>query len=242
MYEFDAVFDLETVRLTYSGHPSRQAGVCLLEATAWLAGEEHSDHPQCVSRLLASFGRRLNDQLLDLNSSDRRLDLEPKLRSLIPRLIGTSEQSATDRRAAWLVMDWLVRKHIPRFLDGDEFAGDKWKTVHGFADALKAWPKITEGNQLPLPVLDGLRKELLTQDLRGSHVGYLMQALSVIDEQRRDGFFSAMTVSSDVCSLFAEAISPENVERDQEEWIRLFEKMLDLYKSDHKSEKAKADD
>jgi len=32
-------------------------GKCGLEAVAWLAGEEHSDHPACVSPVLGDFCR-----------------------------------------------------------------------------------------------------------------------------------------------------------------------------------------
>jgi hypothetical protein len=36
-----------------------------MEAAAWLADEPHSDHPQCVSPVIASFMRAYNDQVDD---------------------------------------------------------------------------------------------------------------------------------------------------------------------------------
>lgn len=45
--------DLRTVKLTYGGHESRERGVCLMEAVAWMAGEPHSDRPSCTDPALA---------------------------------------------------------------------------------------------------------------------------------------------------------------------------------------------
>lgn len=47
-------FDLETLVLKSGGHRSFKDGACLLEAAAFMAGERHSDHPECVSEVLAA--------------------------------------------------------------------------------------------------------------------------------------------------------------------------------------------
>ena len=67
------------------GDPLEQ-GVCLLEAVSYIAGEEFSDHPQCVSPVLGAYGRRLNDWLAD---EDRQ-----KLKPFIPQMIGTAAAAA----------------------------------------------------------------------------------------------------------------------------------------------------
>ena len=39
---------LDNVRLASGSHHSWRQGACLMEAVAYVAGEEHSDHPQCA--------------------------------------------------------------------------------------------------------------------------------------------------------------------------------------------------
>ena len=73
--------DLSTLTLATGAHETRQEGVCLLEAAAWWAHEPHTDHPACVSPVLAAFGRTWNDALPD----GRRHILKP----FIPLLPGT---------------------------------------------------------------------------------------------------------------------------------------------------------
>ena len=60
----------------------RQQGVCLMEAVAWYAGENHSDMPACVSPVLRRYGMSLNDRL----PAERRQELK----AFIPRLVGTA--------------------------------------------------------------------------------------------------------------------------------------------------------
>jgi hypothetical protein len=65
--------------------------MCLLEAAAYVAGEPWSDSPECVSPVLAAFGRSWNDALDDENRQ--------MLKPFIPRLVGTAARRAAD--AAW---------------------------------------------------------------------------------------------------------------------------------------------
>jgi hypothetical protein len=60
--------DLETLVLKNGAHKRRDQGVCLMEAVAWIAGEKHSDRPECTDVALAAFGRAFNDRL----SNDER--------------------------------------------------------------------------------------------------------------------------------------------------------------------------
>jgi hypothetical protein len=89
---------IEDLVLKEGGHESREEGVCLLEAVAWVAGEPHSDHPVCVCPVLAEFGRSWNDTL---NEADRNRLLKP----LIPLFVGTAGSldaaRAAARAAAW---------------------------------------------------------------------------------------------------------------------------------------------
>ena len=89
--------DLGTLVLARGGHPSPSQGVCLLEAVSWLAGEPFSDHPECVSPVLAAFGRALNDALPD---AERQ-----RLLPLVPLLVGSVDPVADQ-------VDGLVCAHF----------------------------------------------------------------------------------------------------------------------------------
>jgi hypothetical protein len=128
--------DITIMQLTHGAHDTRQAGVCLLEAVAWLAGEKHTDAPACASPILAEYGRALNDAILP-----RRTDLEPRLRSLAPRLVGTAGRPDLDQRAGLMAADWLIRVYTPAWL---RVAG---LTEH--ADALAARDLIRSWDSLP---------------------------------------------------------------------------------------------
>jgi hypothetical protein len=100
--------DLDKLILGKGAHQRPDDGFCLLEAAAYLAGEDHSDHPQCVSEVLGAFGRDLNDRLDDA----KRQQLKP----LIPRLLGTAGDGLDERRG-YLALDWLIRAYTPAWLD-----------------------------------------------------------------------------------------------------------------------------
>lgn len=97
-----------TITLDSGAHSTPEAGMCLLEAASYVAGEPFSDHPECVSPVLGSFGRSLNDVLPE----DKRQELVP----LIPRIIGTRDDGHDERRS-YIALDWLIRTHLPTFLD-----------------------------------------------------------------------------------------------------------------------------
>ncbi len=100
--------DITTINLAIGGHSDRDKGVCLMEAVAWFAGEQHSDHPACVSGVLGGFGRSLNDRL----PGDKRQSLIP----LIPQMPGTAGDGLDEARG-YLALDWLVRTYTPAWLD-----------------------------------------------------------------------------------------------------------------------------
>ncbi len=52
--------ELETLVLKHGSHATPEDGMCILEAVAWVAGEEHSDRPKCASRVVSAFMRSWN--------------------------------------------------------------------------------------------------------------------------------------------------------------------------------------
>ena len=98
---------LDQITLQHGSHPSPDDGLCVMEAVAYLAGEPHSDHPDCVSPVLGAFLRSWNDSLPD---QDRQV-----LKPYALRVIGTAGDGLDEVRA-WLATDWLARVHTPAWL------------------------------------------------------------------------------------------------------------------------------
>jgi hypothetical protein len=53
---------LSQIKLSVSSHESRADGVCAMEMVAWLAGEKHSDKPQCACPAITAYVIKLNDR------------------------------------------------------------------------------------------------------------------------------------------------------------------------------------
>ncbi len=99
---------LAHLTLSTGGHAPTADEWCVMEATAYVAGEPHSDEPVCVSRVLTSFSIGLNDRWSD--------EQRQKLIPFIPRLIGTRDDGLDETRG-YLALDWLIRTYTPAWLD-----------------------------------------------------------------------------------------------------------------------------
>lgn len=93
--------------LAYGTHPSPQDGRCAMEWVAHLAGERHSDQPDCVSAVVRALCMALND---GLNCSERQ-----RLRPYLTRMIGTAADGLDEWRA-WMALDWLIGVYAPTWL------------------------------------------------------------------------------------------------------------------------------
>lgn len=89
-----------------------------MEWVAHLAGEAHSDRPECVSPVVGAFARSWNDAL---DETTRQ-----RLRPYLARMIGTAGDGL-DAARAWRCADWLARTGAPALLElsglMDEAAG-----------------------------------------------------------------------------------------------------------------------
>ena len=99
-------------------HEEGSRRLCAMEAAAWIAAEQHSDHPVCVHPVLASMARRVNDMVDD----ETRRTLWP----LIIRCLGTAggDKMLSVRLAVWCAQQVLslYEDEIPRrrpAADGD---------------------------------------------------------------------------------------------------------------------------
>ena len=109
-------FQLDTFAL-YAGSHSPNGHACFMEAASQLANERWSDHPACVSPVIAAFGRSWNDSLPD---ADRTRLLKP----FVLKVIGTNTGPEDDEIRAWMACDWLVRTFTPVWLRKAGLADD----------------------------------------------------------------------------------------------------------------------
>jgi hypothetical protein len=101
--------DLDRIVLKSGGHERRALdALCVMEAVAWLAGREHTDHPPCVSTTIGAFLRSWNDTM---NDGDRQI-----LKPLIPQVIGTAGTLKQELQRSWMALDWYCRVSAPAWL------------------------------------------------------------------------------------------------------------------------------
>ena len=94
----------EVPRLAYGSHAELGNELCFMEMTAFLAGEPHSDHPECACPVLTAYGIRLND------SGQEYRDL---LTPLVPMMIGTRNDDLEAERRKHLVFGVAKRIVAP---------------------------------------------------------------------------------------------------------------------------------
>ena len=99
--------DLDTIKLMAGVH-APNGTFCAMELAAYIAEEPWSDHPQCVSPVIAAFMRSWNDALDD----DSRQMLKP----YVLKSINTRRTEDDEICRAWMATDWLARECAPAFL------------------------------------------------------------------------------------------------------------------------------
>lgn len=121
---------LETVTLKAGGHERRSPDtVCVMEAIAWMAGREHTDHPSDVSAVIGEFLRTWNDAMDD---ADRQ-----QLKALVPLAIGTAASPEVELRRSYMALDWYCRVSTPAWLRAAGLVAE--------AEAVEALAPIVDG-------------------------------------------------------------------------------------------------
>ena len=134
----------DTLTLKSGAHTPGGPDMCVMEAVAYVAGEEWTDSPVCACPVIAAFLRSWNDGITD-DATRTRL-----LTQFIPRLVGSKSTDRVEDTRAWLAVDWSVRVSTPAWLD---IAGP---TDH--ADALRSLPEVTaETVTAARPAIDAAR-------------------------------------------------------------------------------------
>lgn len=118
--------------LKHGSHDQNRDGqLCAMEAVAYIAGEPWANHPACACPVITTFMVLWNDALP--TDADRDRLLKP----LIPSLVGTRADAASEQRRAFLALDWLVRVFVPTFLELDP-------AYVSYGQALRNLPEIVD--------------------------------------------------------------------------------------------------
>lgn len=107
MFDLERQRRFDSVNLQYGTHRTPDDGMCAMEMVAFLAGEHHSDHPDCVCPVLTGYTIRLNDAMPE----SWRQQLKPYL----PLLIGTRDGHEVAR--AELLAWRAIRVFLPIVLE-----------------------------------------------------------------------------------------------------------------------------
>lgn len=83
--------------------------MCAMEMVAWLAGEAHSDEPECACPVMAALVRACNDAMTD---HARNVHLRP----LVPLLVNSRRTAAVERARGLVAIDGMVRTLLPSWL------------------------------------------------------------------------------------------------------------------------------
>ena len=93
------------------GHDYRGSHLCTMELVSWVAGEPHSDDPECASKVLATMVRVWND---DIREEQRRGEL---MRPLIPALVNSRRSDDIEDERLWRLLKFYVKRQLTAWLD-----------------------------------------------------------------------------------------------------------------------------
>ena len=131
--------ELANLTLKSGDHRSVEDGMCVMEAAAYIAGEPHSDQPDCVCPVIAAFCRTWNDSITDDETRTRLLG------PIVPLTIGTRSTPDMELIRSRMSLDWLVRTFSPTWLRNAGLTAD--------AVALAALPELTTTAPAALPMI-----------------------------------------------------------------------------------------
>ena len=195
---------LDGITLAKGGHGSPDAGLCLMEAVAFVRGLAHTDRPPCVSPMLGEFGRSLNDVLPD----DSRQQLKP----FVSRLPGTAGDGQDEARG-YMALDWLIRTYTPAWLElaGLTAEATALRDLHRIVDRVavqNAGPAINAGRDRARAV--------------GDAAGDAVRAAAW--DAARDAAWGAARAAAGDAAWDALASTVANLQRSA---IELFDQMID---------------
>lgn len=99
---------LSSIPLAKGQHEAGSPHRCIMECVAYIAGEEHSDHPLCACDVVAAVAIQANDTRLP--------GLAAGLSQRILRLAGSNKGEAVTKERAYFLADMIFRTLMPELL------------------------------------------------------------------------------------------------------------------------------
>lgn len=130
---------LSEIPLAQGNHTLIEEGMCIMEAIAFIAGEEHSDHPSCVDPDLTEVFIAVNDELE--NSKEREF-----LKDLVPVIIGTKNPTIKIALARQIYTKNFIVEHFI-FPETKKRMDDIAKPRVAFLKKIKADPSSFDINE-----------------------------------------------------------------------------------------------
>ena len=101
--------DLEQLHLRQGTGTDVEHGVCVMQAVAYVAGEDLTDHPTCASPSISGFLRSWNDGMQDSERQSLKQYIEP--------LVGSKGSDWLEVARAFKAVDWSIRVRAAAFLE-----------------------------------------------------------------------------------------------------------------------------
>jgi len=100
---------IDELVLTTGKHKTRKHGLCVMEAVAWVAGENHTDMPKCVSPAITRYMQVMNDC--------GETEVHERLKPYIYKVIGTKGDDLLEQARGFIAADFAVRVFAANALD-----------------------------------------------------------------------------------------------------------------------------
>jgi hypothetical protein len=97
---------IEGRALTRGNHSSPDAGMCVMEAVSWIAGEPFSDAPKCIPSEIRSLAIRTNDADVWDSDAQRTEALAP----LIPLMLRAVHDDEAQRKRGYLAAHYAAQR------------------------------------------------------------------------------------------------------------------------------------
>ena len=130
----DRIAKLDALVVTAGSHSKRSEGMCINEVYAFLAGEKHTDTPDCVCPSIRAVTMRFNDRCgngPDADARRKRLLVETYL-----AVLGTRSTPEVARRRVLMGADWSWRIALPALIRKTSFAA--------WSDRFEAMPEVVD--------------------------------------------------------------------------------------------------
>ncbi len=161
--EFDTERLYDSVDLVNRVGDRSQRQLCVMSLVALMAGERHSDRPDCACTVITAYAIKLNDALDD--------EMRQTLKPFAPRIIGTRDGYEAER--ARFMVGRILRDVVPRLVRRP--AGEPARRASEAMRLVAGEPPRDAARRIAAAVHHAVRSGAIARG-HGSDLRYLMRA------------------------------------------------------------------